>query len=150
MDILPIRIQVKIKINKNTGCWDWLACLDKHGYGRLMWRKEDKWRCQFSHRVVFQLLRGQSPPELDHLCRNHKCCNPDHLESVSHKVNMQRGKILEGARVYFDNITHCPKGHPYSGDNLYIFITKKGYRNRMCRICRRESKRMRRANGAID
>ena len=28
--------------------------------------------------------------EIDHLCRNHRCVNPDHLEPVTHLENMRR------------------------------------------------------------
>lgn len=30
--------------------------------------------------------------ELDHLCRNRACVNPEHLESVTHLVNVRRGR----------------------------------------------------------
>lgn len=30
--------------------------------------------------------------ELDHLCRNATCSNPDHLEPVTHKENFNRGR----------------------------------------------------------
>lgn len=36
------------------------------------------------------------------------------------------------------NRTHCPKGHPYSGENLYV--CPKGRRN--CRACKREVNRL--------
>lgn len=31
--------------------------------------------------------------------------------------------------------THCPSGHPYSGDNLYVSVDGK---NRKCRECKRQ------------
>lgn len=33
--------------------------------------------------------------------------------------------------------THCPKGHPYSGDNLVIVRRSDGKTQRECRECRR-------------
>lgn len=33
-------------------------------------------------------------------------------------------------------ITHCPKGHPYAGDNLYIYPNGKA---RSCRACKRQA-----------
>lgn len=36
--------------------------------------------------------------------------------------------------------THCPKGHPYAGDNLYV--NRRGWR--LCRTCNREEGRKRR------
>lgn len=35
----------------------------------------------------------------------------------------------------------CPKGHPYSGNNLYINETPQGWKLRVCRECSRESRR---------
>lgn len=34
--------------------------------------------------------------------------------------------------------THCPQGHPYSGDNLVLHPINGG---RECLVCRRERKR---------
>ncbi|PLS82281.1 MAG: hypothetical protein CYG60_24755 [Actinobacteria bacterium] len=46
-----------------------------------------------AHRVYYLRLRGPIPngKELDHLCRNRDCVNPDHLEPVEGRVNVQRG-----------------------------------------------------------
>lgn len=38
--------------------------------------------------------------------------------------------------------THCPQGHPYSGDNLYVHENKEtGKKSRYCRTCLRERRR---------
>lgn len=66
---------------------------------------------------------------LDHLCRNPPCLNLDHLEPVVHRENVMRG--LSGIRP-----PHCPQGHPYEGDNLYVWNGKF-----FCRACNREASR---------
>ncbi len=73
-----------------NGCWFWIGTKDRLGYGLL---KRDGRRHLRAHRVVYELLREPIAPglEIDHLCRNTSCVNPDHLEPVSHAVNMQRG-----------------------------------------------------------
>jgi hypothetical protein len=56
------------------------------------------------HRVSFMQFNGYLPPKkhVDHLCRNRRCWNPDHLEAVTHKQNQKRrrkavlGKCIEG------------------------------------------------------
>ncbi|WP_369010576.1 HNH endonuclease signature motif containing protein, partial [Bacillus cereus] len=45
-----------------------------------------------AHRYVYENLSGPIPEgmELDHLCRNPPCVNPDHLDPVTHEENMRR------------------------------------------------------------
>lgn len=45
-----------------------------------------------AHRLAYEKVRGPIPEgmELDHLCRNRSCCNVEHLEPVTHRVNAQR------------------------------------------------------------
>jgi hypothetical protein len=124
----------------NSGCWLWIGCLTKGrfrgGYGRL----NVDGKVQYAHRVSYELLRGPIPRELelDHLCCVKCCVNPDHLEPVTHKVNTQRGssKVKATRGKQAAAITHCPSGHPYSGDNLYI---ANGCRH--CLTCKREATR---------
>lgn len=44
------------------------------------------------HRVIFTHFFGFIPgkKQIDHKCRNRLCCNPDHLELVTHKENQRR------------------------------------------------------------
>jgi hypothetical protein len=68
-----------------TPCWVWQRSLDGHGYGATGQGK--------SHRVMYERCVGEIPEglELDHLCRQSDCCNPEHLEPVTGQVNVQRG-----------------------------------------------------------
>ncbi|MDE1854509.1 MAG: HNH endonuclease [Thaumarchaeota archaeon] len=88
-----------------------------------------------AHRFSYQLLIGQIPAglTLDHLCRNRGCVNPAHLQAVSNRENLLRGKGWSGLN---SRKTHCPKGHPLSGDNLSPRWLKKG--RRVCLTCIRE------------
>jgi hypothetical protein len=106
-------------------CWQWTGYIDKRGYGAL--RVEG--RSTFAHRVAYQLLVGPVPEglELDHLCRNRACVNPDHLEPVTHAENMRRGMHARKTR--------CAAGHPFDTENTYI-IPASG--QRACRICIRQ------------
>src|SRR5205823_14766659 len=56
------------------------------------------------HRLVWALANQRWPEEIDHLCRNRACCRLEHLEEVSHAVNVKRG--LQGIRG-----TRCKRGH---------------------------------------
>ena len=117
-------------IDASGDCWEWTGSI-RNGYGRV-WADG---RRRTIHRVIWEALVGPIPDglEIDHLCRNTICCNPDHLEPVTRSVNVQRG-IKRNGRA---DRTHCPQGHPYSGENLYI--PERGGRG--CRTCRREIQR---------
>jgi HNH endonuclease len=101
------------------------------GYG--MMRLIPSGKKYLVHRLVWEAFNGPVPEglELDHLCRNSLCWWPDHLEPVTHAENIRRGDAPAVARAYWKNKTHCPSGHPYSGDNLYV--TPQG--ERKCRVC---------------
>lgn len=108
-----------------SGCVLWHGPLHSSGYGRVSIFGV-RYR---AHRIAFLLERGPIPSdlELDHLCRTLACVKVTHLEAVSHKLNILRGEAPTAVNA---RKTHCPKGHPYSGNNLYI-----DPRGRKCRRC---------------
>lgn len=113
---------------EEDGCWEWCGATCGHGkYGAI--RTPDGMK--YVHRVSYEAFIGDIPDgmQVDHLCRNRTCVNPEHLEAVSHYENMRRGS----AWAVNKGKTHCPSGHPYSGDNLYI--NPSG--GRECRTCKR-------------
>lgn len=107
-------------------CWIFDGYLN-NGYGRA----KVNGKVQTVHRVVYEALVGGVPEcwVLDHLCRNRACYNPLHLEPVTQQENILRGLGLAAINA---RKTHCPAGHPYSGDNLYI----QPGGGRKCRVCR--------------
>ena len=71
-------------------CWLWQGGVNKTtGYGKGFRLANE----ELAHRVAYALVKGYIPDglELDHLCRNRRCVNPDHLEAVTHTVNVRRG-----------------------------------------------------------
>ena len=76
-------------LNPATGCWVWQGFLYA-GYGLV----KIEGRSRRPHRVSYERRHGPIPEgmELDHLCRNRACINPEHLEAVTKEVNAQRGK----------------------------------------------------------
>lgn len=125
-------------------CWPWIGAIHPNGYGTLRYEGTNTG----AHRVSYILCIGPIPTEqelgdrvtIDHLCHSaatpecaggtdcphRRCVNPDHLEAVTNRENIQRG--------YFASVTHCPQGHPYSGSNLYVNAHSGG---RTCRTCTR-------------
>lgn len=125
-----IRFWSKVRIASN-GCWEWIGARSDGGYGKFGMRLDNGlFRSENAHAWAYKHTIGSVPTgkELDHICRNLTCVNPLHLEPVTHRQNILRGKTAPAANVLK---THCPKGHPYSGYNLEI--NKKGWRR--CKIC---------------
>lgn len=81
-----------IEIDSSTGCWNWLKCLAENGYARASTFAGNNTHAAV-HRMTWEWVFGAVPDglDLDHLCRNRKCVNPDHLEPVTRRVNTRRG-----------------------------------------------------------
>lgn len=120
------------KVNKTEDCWLWTSGASPGGYG--VFRGHDG-NSIMAHRFAYGELVGPVPEgmQLDHLCRVRLCVNPAHLEPVTQQENIRRGEGGKHWRIK----THCPQGHPYEGDNLYVNPSGR----RECRVCRREAQR---------
>lgn len=129
------RFWAKVSPEPNSGCWLWTGLCNPKGYGRIM----VDGRHQLAHRVSYEMHVGpiQEDLEMDHLCRVRCCVNPAHLEAVTHAENSRRGEAGINQRAK----THCPQGHPYSGENLYTSPNGR----RECRTCWRERYAVRRS-----
>lgn len=137
------------KINKSgplwsgSPCWEWEGTTHNNGYGLFDRKINGKWKKCWAHRVSYEsYVRLLLPREtVDHLCCNHSCVNPSHLDGCSSGENSRRSPItLQGSNA---RKTHCPAGHPYSGDNLFYDDGK-----RRCRTCVREKNRKARVRRA--
>lgn len=129
------RIRAKVLMEDHgysTPCWIWQGCILHDGYGVV----GVNWRQERVHRVAFSEAIGPIPEGyvIDHLCRVRSCTNPLHLEATTNRENILRGN---GASAHHAKKTHCPKGHPYVGENLIIELNK-GRKIRRCRKCRRK------------
>lgn len=115
-------------------CWEWAGALDPNGYGVFnVGNYVDR-----AHRVSYSILVGEIPNgyHVDHLCRNPKCCNPDHLEPVTPLENHRRG-FSSGAITGRSGM--CSKGHSMA--DAYV---RPDTGTRMCRPCSVERGRRRR------
>ena len=127
-------------------CWPWTRSKQSSGHGKFSLRcpRHDK-SCMISAAAfAYEVSTTEPIPdglEPDHLCRNPPCCNPAHLEPVTHKENVRRGtsmlywpivKAIELERR--KTKTHCRKGHVWEASNIYY---DKGKDARNCRACRR-------------
>ena len=130
-----IRFNRGFRKGKKTHCWPWMKCIANQGYGSF-WNGK---RVMGAHRFSYELHVGKIPNglEIDHLCRNPRCVNPSHLETVSKRVNILRGV---GRGALNAKKTHCDNGHEFTKANTY-----RGPLNnrRECLICRRASDKKR-------
>lgn len=122
----------------DSGCWEWLGFIDtRHGYGI---HPVNGVRVR-AHRIAVTLVRGPVPLNLtvDHLCRNRRCVNPDHLEVVPNKENILRGDSPTAINA---RKTHCKHGHEFTPENTVRYPKQGGkYLSRECLACRRGKQR---------
>ena len=109
------------------GCWLWMGHKSR-GYGYFWWSGHKRQ----AYRFAYITFKGPIPTgqELDHLCRNKGCVNPDLLELVTRSENNRRG-LLGVLRKQ----AYCKHGHLY--DEANTRINSRGHR--ICRACHRES-----------
>lgn len=120
------RFAEKIALTE-SGCIEWIASINNRGYGTFASGSGST----VAHRWSYEYHVGPIPPgrQLDHLCGNRACVNPEHLDPVTARANLLRAS---GRAAINASKTHCPAGHEYAGDNLYI-VPKNG--DRRCRTC---------------
>jgi hypothetical protein len=114
-----------IKSDELGPCWLWLAYVMPTGYS--FWQIGR--RKTTAHRFAYELVYGPIPDGLhiDHLCKTRSCVRPSHLEAVTQAENNRRAAKVRGRK------THCPRGHEYAGENLYVTANKQ----HACRACKR-------------
>lgn len=117
----------KFTIDNQAGCWNWDGAKNKYGYGCVRIGQ----RTLKAHRVIFSVVRSIPVVGMvcDHLCRNHACVNPKHIELVDTKTNLGRGTNYWAVR------DKCKHGHMFSSQNTY-YETRNGRTSRVCRKCR--------------
>lgn len=122
-------------------CWLWTAGVDGHGYGKV----KIEGRCLKASRVSWELHNGAIPEGLDvcHSCDTPLCVNPSHLWLGTQLDNM-RDMAAKGRRAV-RKPAYCKFGHKFTAKNTYHAKTQ-----RVCRICRKETKARYRARQRLN
>ena len=130
--------QERYRVDHETGCWIWIGAKRECGGG--IWY--GVYNHIYAHRIAYELFKGSIPEGfvVDHRCSFGLCVNPDHLDAVSQTENVRR-TVERGRNSARTRPTHCPRGHPYAGDNLYLRHGKHA----SCRTCQRDAMRRLRA-----
>jgi hypothetical protein len=98
----------------DQGCWNWIGGPKGKGYGHV----NVNGKLTTAHRFYFEHYVGviESGNQVDHLCRNKRCVNPEHLESVTNLENVKRAhqathcKDCDCKKIIAQEPTKKPKG----------------------------------------
>lgn len=134
---LANRFWPKVDRRSPEECWPWVGTLNAAGYGHLWGGRDDPREWLKAHRVAYELLVGPIPAGLvlDHLCRNRRCVNPDHLEPVNLVENVMRGVGVGPTNAAK---TTCHRGHELTRNKA----------GRYCRTCHNDRQRLTRPSRA--
>lgn len=118
----------------DNGCWNWNLSIGNHGYGQSSQPALFGGRVSLAHRLSFAAFAKNPDPkkQIDHLCKNKVCVNPEHLEEVTQRLNVRRqfGGV--------EDVSRCRRGH----DPNWV-INSAGYSE--CKTCQRMPNRLKAA-----
>lgn len=110
-----------------SGCYISTYSVASHGYAQIGWRRDQSITGTTAHRAAWVHANGQIPAgmTIDHLCKNRRCVNVEHLRMLSNFENARRTDGRDWP------LGECANGHP----NTELV---EGADGAVCRPCRNE------------
>lgn len=95
------------------GCWISTYSVASHGYAQVGWHADGRNHMVLAHRAAWVHVHGQLPlgMTLDHLCKERRCVNPEHLRLLP---NFENARRINGDDWPLGG---CKRGH--SNEHLY-------------------------------
>ncbi|WP_372489607.1 HNH endonuclease signature motif containing protein [Prescottella equi] len=124
---MAARVATKVVVDGDSGCHVSTYSVGSHGYAQIGWQQYGERIVTLAHRVAWIAEHGPIQPgfTVDHVCKNRKCVNVQHLRLLSNFENARRtsGRDWE--------LGKCVHGH----GNEHLRPVNGG-RKLACIICR--------------
>lgn len=138
------------KIDKDSGCWNWIHSTDGGGYGVFVCEKYGRDK---AHRISYIENYGEIPEGLWvlHRCDNPSCVRPDHLflgtndDNIEDKVSKNRQSRLFGEHngrkiLGEDDVKNMRKDYSSGKYSYRTLVEKYGIsQTQVARIVKKES-----------
>lgn len=137
------RFLAKINVVE-SGCWEWQGYTNKFGYGTMaITGKMYSTKKYYVHRISYSIFKKEIDEglDIDHICINKKCVNPEHLREVTRKINLTENISGKSAPFLRRAMTECKRGHLYIDGSFYA----RKDRGRECKECSAINRRSLRA-----
>lgn len=122
------RAAIRYEVDNSTGCHISTYSTGSHGYAQIGWKTAHVRRCVTAHRAVWVYAHGPIPEAMtiDHMCKNRRCVNVEHLRLLTNYENARRTDGRDWP------LGRCANGHP----NSFLELFPDGRVH--CGICARE------------
>src|SRR5690606_22967245 len=98
--------KVLVDPSRPDGCWRWASTTNGNGYGVMSLGRRGEGR-EYAHRLSWQLFKGEAlPEEVDHICRNRSCVNPEHLRAATSAQNKQNYALLASNKTGYRGVSY--------------------------------------------
>lgn len=110
--VIPERVKQRAyeKWEADGDCWISTYSTSTHGYAQIGWASPTEKQVVLAHRAAWEHVHGPvgAGMTIDHLCKQRRCVNPDHLRVLDNFENARRTRGRDWP------LGQCVNGHPNS------------------------------------